>query len=53
MRVKKDVGLRKQSVALGLSPSGNVRCYGAEDTVVTKQGKSVKRTGKITKFKHS
>jgi hypothetical protein len=50
---KRGVGLIRQSVALGLSPSGNIRCYGAEDAVVTKQGRSVKRTGKITKFKHS
>jgi hypothetical protein len=47
-----DVGLIKQSVALSLFPNGKVRCHGAEVIVVTKQGRSIKRTGKITEFKH-
>ena len=50
---RKNVDLIKQNVALGLSPNGHVRCYGAGDTVVTKQGRSIKTTGKITTFKHS
>jgi hypothetical protein len=50
---KRDVGPMKQSVVLGLSPSGNVRHYSAEDAGVTKQRRSRYRTGKITKLKYS